>query len=47
MKRKFITSGKDSNGFDTGETILAFASYELGGSNCQGRYKKDIYKEYA
>ena len=47
MKRKFITSGKDSSGFDTVETILAFASYELGGSNFQASYKKDTYKEYA
>ncbi len=38
MKRKFITDEKDYGELDTGETILSFASHELGKSNFQGGY---------
>ncbi len=38
MKRKFITEEKDYGELDTGETILSFASHDLGKSNFQGGY---------
>jgi len=38
MKRKFITEEKDYGELDTGETVLSFASHELGKSNFQGGY---------
>lgn len=38
MKRRFITDEKDYGELDTGETILAFASHELGLSNFSGGY---------
>jgi len=38
MKRRFITEEKDYGELDTGETVLAFASHELGGSNFKGGY---------
>jgi len=38
MKRKFITDEKDYGELDTGETVLSFASHELGKSNFQGGY---------
>jgi len=38
MKRKFITEEKDYGELDTGETVLSFASHELGRSNFQGGY---------
>ncbi len=38
MTRKFITEEKDYGELDTGETILAFASHELGSSNFTGGY---------
>ncbi|MCF6202543.1 MAG: VOC family protein [Methylococcaceae bacterium] len=38
MKRKFITEEKDYGELDTGETVLSFASHELGKSNFQGEY---------
>ncbi len=40
MKRKFITEEKDYGELDTGETVLSFASHELGKSNFQGDYVK-------
>jgi uncharacterized glyoxalase superfamily protein PhnB len=36
MKRKFITEEKDYGELDTGETVLSFATHELGKSNFQG-----------
>ncbi|WP_067862443.1 VOC family protein [Neptuniibacter marinus] len=38
MKRKFITDEKDYGELDTGETVLSFASHELGKLNLQGEY---------
>jgi len=38
MKRKFITEENDYGELDTGETTLAFASHELGGSNFNDGY---------
>ncbi len=38
MKRKFITQEKDYGELDTGETVLSFASHELGKSNFKGGY---------
>ena len=38
MKRRFITDENDYGELDTGETILAFASHELGRSNFSGGY---------
>ncbi len=38
MKRKFITDEKDYGELETGETVLSFASHELGKSNFQGGY---------
>ncbi len=38
MKRKFITEEKDYGELDTGETVLAFATHELGRSNFPGGY---------
>jgi uncharacterized glyoxalase superfamily protein PhnB len=38
MKRKFITEEKDYGELDTGETVLSFATHELGNSNFQGGY---------
>ena len=38
MKRKFITDEKDYSELDTGETILSFASHELGKSSFHGGY---------
>ena len=38
MKRKFITEEKDYGELDTGETVLSFATHELGKSNFQGGY---------
>ena len=33
MKRRFITNEKDYGELDTGETVLAFATHDLGKSN--------------
>ncbi|NOX70682.1 MAG: VOC family protein [Gammaproteobacteria bacterium] len=38
MKRKFMTDEKDYGELDTGETVLSFASHELGKSNFHGGY---------
>ncbi|MDQ7015390.1 MAG: VOC family protein [Gammaproteobacteria bacterium] len=38
MKRKFMTEEKDYGELDTGETVLSFASHELGKSNFRGGY---------
>ncbi len=38
MKRRFITDEKDYGELDTGETVLAFASHELGQTNFSGGY---------
>lgn len=38
MKRRFITDENDYGELDTGETVLAFASHELGLSNFSGGY---------
>ena len=38
MKRRFITDEEDYGELDTGATILAFATHELGGSNISGGY---------
>ena len=38
MKRRFITEEKDYGELETGETVLAFASHELGKSNFSGGY---------
>ena len=38
MKRRFITDEKDYGELDTGDTVLAFASYALGKSNFPGGY---------
>ena len=38
MKRKFITDEKDYGELETGNTVLSFASHELGSSNFQGGY---------
>jgi len=38
MSRKFLTEENDYGELDTGETILAFASHELGSSNFNGGY---------
>ncbi|MGJ8645977.1 MAG: VOC family protein [Marinomonas colpomeniae] len=38
MKRRFITDENDYGELDTGETVLAFASHELGKSNFPGGY---------
>ena len=38
MKRRFITNEKDYGELDTGETVLAFASHDLGKSNFSGGY---------
>lgn len=38
MKRRFVTEENDYGELDTGETVLAFASHELGSSNFNGGY---------
>jgi len=38
MKRRFITDEKDYGELETGETVLAFASHELGQTNFSGGY---------
>jgi len=38
MKRRFITDEKDYGELNTGETVLAFASHDLGKSNFSGGY---------
>ena len=38
MKRRFISEEKDYGELDTGETVLAFASHELGKTNFSGGY---------
>lgn len=38
MQRRFITEENDYGELDTGETVLAFASHELGKSNFSGGY---------
>lgn len=38
MKRRFITDENDYGELDTGETVLAFASHELGLSNFSDGY---------
>lgn len=38
MKRRFVTEEKDYGKLDTGETVLAFATHELGESNFSGGY---------
>ncbi len=38
MTRRFITDENDYGELDTGETVLAFASHELGLSNFSGGY---------
>lgn len=42
MKRRFITDENDYGELDTGETVLAFASHELGLSNFSGGYVSSI-----
>ncbi|MEZ9229586.1 VOC family protein [Vibrio amylolyticus] len=38
MKRRFITDENDYGELDTGGTVLAFASHELGSTNFTGGY---------
>ena len=38
MKRRFITNEKDYGELDTGETVLAFATHDLGKSNLSEEY---------
>lgn len=38
MKRRFITDEKDYGELDTGETVLAFATHDLGETNFSGGY---------
>ncbi len=38
MKRRFITDEKDYGELDTGDTVLAFATHDLGKSNFSGGY---------
>jgi len=38
MKRRFITDEKDYGELDTGGTVLAFATHDLGKSNFSGGY---------
>ena len=38
MKRRFITEENDYGELETGETVLAFSSHELGQSNFSGGY---------
>lgn len=38
MKRRFLTDELDYGELDTGETVLAFASHELGKTNFSGGY---------
>ncbi len=38
MKRRFITDQKDYGELDTGDTVLAFATHDLGKSNFSGGY---------
>ena len=38
MNRRFMTEEKDYGELDTGSTVLAFASHELGASNLPGGY---------
>ena len=40
MKRRFISNEKDYGELGTGETVLAFATHELGESNFPGGYVK-------
>ena len=45
MTRRFITDENDYGELDTGETVLAFASHELGLSNFSGGYKSSTDSE--
>jgi lactoylglutathione lyase len=38
MKRRFITAEKDYGELETGDTVLAFATHDLGKSNFSGGY---------
>jgi len=38
MKRRFLTEEQDYGELETGETILAFATHELGKTNFSGGY---------
>lgn len=38
MTRRFLTEEKDYGELDTGGTVLAFASHELGATNFEGGY---------
>ena len=38
IRRRFITEEKDYGELDTGETVLAFATHDLGKSNFSGGY---------
>ncbi len=38
LQRRFLTEEKDYGELDTGGTVLAFASHELGKTNFQGGY---------
>ncbi len=38
FKRRFITEENDYGELDTGETVLSFASHQLGASNFSGGY---------
>ena len=38
MKRRFITEEKDYGELDTGETVLAFATHDLGQATLSGEY---------
>ena len=38
MARRFLTEEKDYGELDTGGTVLAFASHELGATNFEGGY---------
>jgi len=40
LKRKFLTDEKDYGELETGSTILAFATHELGESNFTGGYQR-------
>jgi len=38
MTRRFLTEAKDYGELDTGGTVLAFASHEMGATNFEGGY---------
>ena len=45
MKRHFLTQEQDYGELETGETVLAFATYELGKTNFSGGYISASHSE--